>query len=101
MALSTKAFGGKLLKPAGIAVCMAIAFEAKGEAGTVVAWGDQGSVPSGLTGVVSVAAGYNHALALKADGSVVGWGQPFDNAAIPPAGLSNVVAIAAGTDTSV
>ncbi|MEJ0090787.1 MAG: hypothetical protein WDM80_13720 [Limisphaerales bacterium] len=51
-------------------------------------------VPAGLTNVIAVSAGYNHALALKADGTVVGWG--WSDATNVPAGLSNVVSIATG-----
>ena len=44
----------------------------------MVAWGDndygQCNVPAGLSGVVAVAAGAYHSLALKADGTVVAWG---------------------------
>jgi hypothetical protein len=43
---------------------------------------------------VAIAAGYNHSLALKEDGTVVGWGET--NAATPPSNLSGVVRIAAG-----
>lgn len=60
--------------------------------GSVVAWGSneaivqsvagvwcdviggQRDVPAGLTGVVDIAAGYYHSVALKADGSIVTWG---------------------------
>lgn len=64
----------------------------------VVAWGDNSSgqtnVPVGLSNVVSVAAGSLQSLALRADGTVIGWGDA--SASTPPEGLSNVVAIAAG-----
>ena len=66
--------------------------------GTVVQWGAPwAQLPAGLSGVVSIAAGYGHGLALKSDGTVVGWGaDPMgDGAATPPAWLSGVVAIAA------
>jgi hypothetical protein len=46
---------------------------------------------------VAIAAGASHSLALKADGTVVGWGHNNVGQAQSPAGLSNVVAIAAGS----
>jgi hypothetical protein len=46
--------------------------------------------------VVAIAAGELHSLALKSDGTVVGWGWNDDGQATPPAGLTGVVAIAAG-----
>jgi alpha-tubulin suppressor-like RCC1 family protein len=86
--------------------------------GQVVAWGDntygQTNVPLCLTNVVAIAGGGYHSLALKADGTVVGWsnfnthtnierGQtnygyfpPNYGQAIIPANLTNVMAIAAG-----
>ncbi|HEX5503851.1 MAG TPA: MBG domain-containing protein, partial [Thermomicrobiales bacterium] len=70
--------------------------------GTVVAWGNNGegetNVPAGLAGVVAVAAGGYHSLALKADGTVVAWGYNSHGQADVPAGLSGVTAIAAGKD---
>jgi hypothetical protein len=76
--------------------------------GTVVAWGcagaftdhEQCNVPSGLSGVTMVAAGFVHSLALKADGTVVVWGcdggAGFGQCRVP-GGLAGVTAIAAGT----
>lgn len=84
--------------------------------GTVMAWGfnrqgEATGVPtptsSGVTNglviingqqlsdAVAVAAGTEYNLALKKDGTVVGWGMNSFNFGVP-AGLSNVVAIAAG-----
>jgi len=72
--------------------------------GTVVAWGNnhfgQSTIPADLSNVVAIAASpVTHNVVLKADGTVVGWGGTrvagIDQA-IPPAGISNVVAIAAG-----
>lgn len=53
-----------------------------------------------LSKIVSVAAGGSHGLALKEDGTVVGWGWNFYGQATVPAGLSNVIAIAAGENYS-
>ena len=69
--------------------------------GTVVAWGEglaekersQVTVPTSLNEVVSVAVGWNYSIALRRDGTVIGWGIRK-----VPAGLSNIVAIAAGGD---
>ena len=67
---------------------------------SVVAWGDNGEkecdVPSGLTDVVGIAAGYGHSLALKKDGTVVAWGENGQEACDVPSGLTDVVGIAAG-----
>ena len=62
---------------------------------SVVAW-DSGpeDLPLGLTGVVAVAAGSAHSLALKGDGTVAGWGDPLP--ATTPTNLNAVVAITAG-----
>lgn len=63
---------------------------------TVAMWGSasatQQNLPTPLTAVVAVAAGYEHSVALKRDGTVASWG----NTPPAPAGLNNVVAIAAG-----
>lgn len=48
----------------------------------------------------AIAAGYSHALALRNDGTVVGWGYNNYGPATPPIGLSNVIAIAAGQNHS-
>lgn len=71
------------------------------EDGTVVAWGwdyagQVSAIPSGLTGVVDVAAGYLHSYALKSDKTLVGWGQNAYLQLTPPSGLSGVIAIACG-----
>src|SRR5205085_2757052 len=66
----------------------------------VVAWGrnylGETNVPSGLNGVIGLAAAYNHSVALRSNGTVVDWGDDSYGHSRPPAGLSNVVAIASG-----
>ncbi len=52
-------------------------------------------VPGGLTNVVAITAGASHNLALKADGTVVAWGQVVEEQTTVPSGLSNVTAVAA------
>jgi len=66
-----------------------------GVPGTVVALNGP-AIPPGLTNVTAVAAGYTHAMALKADSTVVAWGRVGWEEASVPLGLSNVVAISAG-----
>ena len=53
-------------------------------------------MPNGLTNVVAIAAGYFHSVALKADGTVVAWGDNGQRQLNMPEGLTNVVSIAAG-----
>ncbi len=69
--------------------------------GTVVVWGNnwggQTNVPPGLSGVVAIAAGDGHSLALKADGMVVAWGyNAYGQSTVPIAAQSGVVSIATG-----
>jgi hypothetical protein len=54
-------------------------------------------VPAAVTNVVSVAAGEDHALALRADGTVVAWNSAGVLQTDTPPSLTNVVMIAAGT----
>ncbi len=105
MRLSVKA--GRLLSAAVFASALAVfplslplserALAGSG-AGRVVAWGADGEgqtdVPADLFGVKAIAAGMDHSLALKSDGTVVEWGSMTD--ADIPAGLSDVTAISAG-----
>lgn len=69
--------------------------------GTVSAWGDntygQCTVPSGLTSVTAVVAGWKYSVARKSDGTVVTWGFGTDSGGDleVPSGLSGVTAIAA------
>lgn len=61
--------------------------------GTVSAWGPAPATPAGLTGVVSVAAGWDHVVALRSDGTVVEWAAEGAAPMSPPAGLSGVKAV--------
>ncbi len=57
---------------------------------------DNANIPAGLSGVTAIPAGYVHSLALKSDGTVVGWGDNSAGQLNIPAGLSGVTAISAG-----
>ena len=54
-----------------------------------------GFLPAGLTNITAIAAGGNHCLALRADGTVYVWGDE-SGADLTPAAATNIVAIAAG-----
>ena len=54
------------------------------------------TVPSGLSGVTAIAAGWAFGLARESNGTVVGWGSNGDEQTTIPAGLSGVIRIAAG-----
>ena len=64
--------------------------------GVVVVWGASAPVPiAAQSGVVAIAAGEEHIVALKMDGSVVAWRISFQMT-VPVAAQSGVTAIAAG-----
>jgi alpha-tubulin suppressor-like RCC1 family protein len=58
----------------------------------LAAWGGVSALPATLTNPVAIAAGYDHCLALKPDGTVVAWG----SVTTVPSYVTNIVAIAAG-----
>jgi alpha-tubulin suppressor-like RCC1 family protein len=68
----------------------------------VAAWGrnsgGQTIVPPDLTNAVAVSGGYDHSLALRADGTVAAWGTNSFGQTTVPASVTNVVALAAGRD---
>jgi alpha-tubulin suppressor-like RCC1 family protein len=68
----------------------------------VAAWGyiNQPYVSLGLTNITMVSTGFRHGLALKQDGSVVGWGINISGSTLPPTDLTNAIAVAAGNDYS-
>ena len=70
----------------------------------VRAWGlntsGQCNVPSDLTNAVAIAAGWQHSVALRSNGTVVAWGRNDYGMCNVPPGLTNVVAIGAGMEHS-
>lgn len=99
---------GQATVPAGLTDVVAVAAGAEFSValkrdGTVTTWGSAfvRPVPAGLTGVVAVSAcgalsGGQFVNALKSDGTVVGWGVNNAGQTNVPAGLKDVVAMAAG-----
>jgi len=70
-------------------------------AGPVISWGSRAVSSSDFdcNDFVAIAAGWEYSLALKQDGSIVGWGWNASGQATPPAG-NDFVAIAAGRNYS-
>ena len=70
----------------------------------VFAWGlntsGQTNVPAGLSNSVAIAAGYNHSLALKSDGTISAWGLNTSGQITIPSNVTNVLSIAAGATHS-
>jgi alpha-tubulin suppressor-like RCC1 family protein len=65
--------------------------------GLVAAWGDgPTTLPVGVNSVKAISTGFYHALAIKSDGSLIGWGDNLRGEISIPAGLSRVKAVAAG-----
>ena len=66
----------------------------------ILAWGDDSAgqldLPIGTTDIVALAAGEDHTLALRRNGTVVAWGDNSLGQNDVPPSLSNVVALAAG-----
>ncbi|MEO5711896.1 MAG: hypothetical protein ABIT37_00260, partial [Luteolibacter sp.] len=66
----------------------------------LVAWGKnnrgQTTQPSGFGDVIDLAAGWEHSMALRTDGTVIAWGRGDEGQTVVPVGLSSVVAVEAG-----
>src|SRR3954465_13425509 len=79
--------------------CFPLRSAAASISGHVESWGvnqfGQATPPVGLDGVIAVAGGSYHSLALLTNGTVVGWGANFDGQLDIPQGLTDVVAISA------
>jgi alpha-tubulin suppressor-like RCC1 family protein len=99
-------WGGDSVVPAGLPALVGIAAGPGSlgltAGGDVVGWDAFGqplvepfAPPPNLRGVVAIAAGERHFLALKADGTIVAWGGYGDQPGLTnvPAGLSNAVAV--------
>ena len=66
----------------------------------ILAWGDDSAgelnVPVGTANVVAIAAGGDHSLALRSDGTIVAWGDNSSGQSNVPQPAGNVVAVADG-----
>ena len=69
-------------------------------AGALQFWPGSLVPPTSASNLVGVAAGVDHCLGLKPDGTVIGWGNNSASKSTPPAGLSNIIAVAAGQSHS-
>ena len=87
------------MKTRSVTICVIVMigfFSSPALAAKLFSWGGSTTLPdSDLTDITAIAAGYNHNLALKNDGSIVAWGRDDYGQATPPAG-NDFVAIAAG-----
>jgi len=97
IALPSSGLSGASTNPASITLSVA-------SAGTAaLGTADGGNQPDAsipTSGVVAIAAGFDFNLALKTDGTVVGWGSDESGETDVPANLTSVVAIAAGEQFS-
>jgi len=79
-----------------VVVCFWASTIQAGEQGEIYGWGSQKLPNDPLADVSKIAAGGGHSLALKSDGSIIGWGlDAWFAQATPPVG-NDFVAIAAG-----
>src|SRR4051812_23315815 len=70
--------------------------------GMVIGWGpgtDYYPIPGGLTNAVSLSSG-GHVLALRADSTVAAWGNNNQKQCDTPMGLTNIIAVSAGSTHS-
>jgi hypothetical protein len=71
----------------------------------VIGWGDDGArqieVPIGTTNILSVAAGGDHSLAVRRDGTILAWGDDSFGQSSPPPEATNIVGVGAGVNHSV
>jgi Regulator of Chromosome Condensation (RCC1) repeat protein len=74
-------------------IAASTATQSRAQSNTVVSWGDRTDVPGNAKNVRAISAGWEHTLAIAADGSLLDWGNDSE---APPPGLTNVIAIAAG-----
>jgi alpha-tubulin suppressor-like RCC1 family protein len=93
-------YGGMLSGNARLSLLNVVAWGAgKSNTFTFPDWG-QSIVPTNLGGVIGIAAGAYHSLALQADGKVIAWGYNSYGQANVPSTMTNAIALAAGMNHS-
>ena len=75
------------------------AFSGEGDSGFIVGWGSR-AVADLSQDFIAIAAGGNHSLALRADGSVVAWGDNLHGETNVPAPNAGFIAVAGGINHS-
>src|SRR5580765_7117370 len=66
---------------------------------TIVPWGERNSgaiIPGNLTNVIRIVSGINHPIGLKADGTIVGWGDAFTGEAAVISSVTDAKAVSLG-----
>lgn len=100
-----KAKNMKAIFSALVVIFLGLFMVSVGRADSVIVWGNLNygnsslttNVPANATNITALAAGDDHCLALRADGTVVAWGDNFYGQTNVPSNLTNVVSIAAGS----
>ena len=84
----------------GLVLLAALLLPSAVSAGTVTAAGQntygQATVPASATNAVSIVAGRDFSIMLRADGTLAGWGHNGENRATPPASLTQVLSLSSG-----
>ncbi len=74
-------------------LAVAVTTQSRAESNTAISWGDRTDVPGDAKNLRAISAGWEHTLAIAADGSLLDWGNDSE---APPSGLTNVIGVAAG-----
>jgi len=84
---------------ASVAPAQTVVF-ALDHSGSIHAWPSAAGIPQDAADLTMLAAGGNHGVGLQAGGRIVAWGNNSYGQVSGPAGMSNLLSIAAGGDTT-